>query len=105
MGERGGIDADFVCPSPENGSRILQGSDSTTHRERNEQLGRGPANGIEQSSALLLRGGDIEQHDFISARGSVRLRQFRRISSVAQAHKLHALDDTAAVYVQASDDS
>src|SRR5690606_33179993 len=58
---------------------------------------------IQQRAPSFRRRGDVEEHDLIRALGFVALRQFHRISHVAQIREADALHDAAILHIEADD--
>lgn len=105
IGESSGIDADFVSTRVEDCRGIRERSNAAADGEGDEELGRGSADGINQSGTVLMRSSDVEQDNFIGASFAVRGGQFGGISGIPQLLELHALDDPASGNVQTRDDS
>ena len=72
VGDGGGVDADLVRARVEDGRGVVERPHSTSNGKGNEKFPRCAANGFKQRVALLVRGGDVEEHDFIRARRAVR---------------------------------
>ncbi len=85
---------------------FVQRANAAAHGERDEQLARRAADGVEQRPALLVRGRNVEQTRF--RRRPARAcapRQFGRIAGIAQVQKLGAFDDAPTIDVEAGNDS
>ena len=105
IGQRCGIDRDFVRAGVEHRRGIIERPDAAAHREWNEQLTRRPAHDIEQGGTILVGRGNIQQHNFIGARAAMGQSQFRGIAGVAQVGKLYTFHDASRVHVQAGDNA
>ena len=105
IGERRGIHRDFVGAGIEDSCGILQRSNAAAHGERNKQLPGGPADDVEQSGAVLVGGGNIQQHNLVRSAAGVAQRQLGGIARISQAGKLHALHHASAVDVEAGDNA
>ncbi len=55
--------------------------------------------------AAFVRGGDVEQHDFVRAFAGVARGELGGIAGVDDVDELHALDDAAGVHIEAGDDA
>jgi hypothetical protein len=66
---------------------------------------RGAANGVEQRAAALVRGGDVEQDDFVGAFRAWRCGERGGIAGVDEVDELDAFDDAAVADVEAGDDA
>ena len=55
--------------------------------------------------ALLVRGGDVEEHDLVGALAVVVRGELDGVAGVADVDEFDALDDAARVDVQAGDDA
>ena len=60
---------------------------------------------VEQSAAVLVAGGDVEEAQLVGAGRVIGHRALDRIAGVAQVDELHALDDAAVLDVEAGDDA
>ena len=60
---------------------------------------------IEQRTAALVRGRDVEQHDLVGARRRMAMRQLRRVARVDDVDKLHALHNAPAAHIQTGNNS
>ena len=56
-------------------------------------------------SRALVRGGDVEEDELVGALGVVALGQLDGVAGVADVDEVRALDDAAAVDVEARDDA
>src|SRR5699024_1727377 len=74
-----------------------------TDGEGDEDLLGGATHHIEHGSAPVLRGGDIQEGQFIRALLAVPLGQLHRITGIAEVLKVDALDHATVVHVQAGD--
>ena len=97
VGERGGVDADFVGAGIEDLLGIACAANAATDAKRDEELCGGAAHGVEQSLAAFVRGGDVEQNDFVGAFARVAGGELSGIAGVDDVDELHALDDAAGV--------
>ena len=60
---------------------------------------------IQQGAAIFVRGGDVQEAEFVGARLVIDNRLLHRIAGIAQAFEIDALDDPAVFHVQAGDDT
>jgi hypothetical protein len=105
VGERSGVDADFVRAGFEDLRRIARGANAAAYAEWDEELARGAADRIEQRGAAFVGRGNVEQHNFVGAFAGVARGLRGRIAGVDEVDKLHAFDDAAAVHVETGDDA
>ena len=57
------------------------------------------------SAAVLVRGRDIQEHDFVGPFDVVAARQFRRMAHVPQVLELNALHHAAILHIQTGNDA
>ena len=82
---------------------VGDGADAAADGERDEHLVGGAARELGDRVALLVRGGDVEEHDLIGALAVVVRCQLDRVAGVADVEEFDALDDAPAIDVQAGD--
>jgi len=73
--------------------------------EGDEDLLLGGRNHVVGGGAVISRGGDVEEDQFVGARGFVQLGKLDRVAGIAELDKRDALDHAAAVDVEAGDDA
>jgi len=105
IGESGGVDTDLVGSGFEDGCCVFASPDAAAYGERDEEGQRGPANGIEERGAALMRRGDIEQDDLVSTLLCMAMSERGGIAGVNEIDELNAFDDTAVANVETSDDA
>jgi hypothetical protein len=100
-----GIDARLVRARIEQPSHILDAAHAAAHGERNENLRRDRFDNIEYETALVAARCDVQESKLVGALVVVALRNFHRITRVAQAHEVDAFDDASRCDIEAGDDS
>ncbi len=100
-----GVDAHLVGAREQEAANIIERAHAAAHGERHETDFRGAAHHIEQDAALFMRGGDIEEAEFIGARRIIEHRLFDGIARIAQVDEVHALDDAAILHIQTGNDA
>ena len=80
-------------------------ADTAADRERHEADVGGAGHHVQDGSAVLVGGGDVEEHQFIGAGGVIGPGLFHRIAGIAQRNKLHALHHPAVLDVQTRNDA
>ena len=103
--ERGGVDRHLVGARVEHRLGVGDRADAAADRERDEHLVGGAARQLGDRVALLVRGGDVEEHELVGALAVVVGGQLDGIAGVADVDEFDALDDAAGVDVQAGDDA
>ena len=79
--------------------------DAAADGERDEDLLRAAADHLHGGRAALVGGGDVEEGQLVGALGVVEPGQLDGVTGVAELLEVHALDDAAAVDVEARDDA
>ena len=105
IGKSGGVDADLVGAGFEDLLGVAGGANAAADAEGHEELARGAAHGVEQRLAAFVRGGDVEQNDFVGAFAGVARGLRGGIAGVDEIDELHAFDDAAGVDIEAGDDA
>jgi hypothetical protein len=98
------IDAHLVGSCVKNSRSVLCRANPASNRERHKQLLRSPLNRLQQRPATLMRSCNVQQNNLVSSAASMPMREFCRIASVHNVHKLHAFDDASTAHVEAGDD-
>ena len=78
-------------------------ADAAADRERDEDVVGGAAGELDDRVALLVRRGDVEEHELVGALGVVALGELDGVAGVADVDEVRALDDAAGVDVEARD--
>src|SRR6185295_10298393 len=95
-----GVDRHLVGTGKQKGTDIVQGSYAAAHGQRHKALFRGCTHDVEQDTAVLVAGTNIEKTQFIGTGIVVRGSDLNRISGIAQVNESGAFDDTAIFHVQ-----
>jgi hypothetical protein len=95
VGEGGGVDADFIGSGFEDFFSVLGSADAATDGEGDEERLRCAANGVEQGTAALVCGGDIEQDDFVGTLLGVAMGERGWVAGVNEVEELDAFDDAS----------
>jgi hypothetical protein len=103
--ERGGVDADLVCPSVDCCCSVRLGSNAATDGERDEQLRRDLTDRRRQRPSSLDRRGDVENHELVDPFDVVACGELRRIAGVAQPFEVDAFDDRPVADIKTRDDA
>ena len=103
IGDGRRVERDLVGPRPEHVAHLVHGTDPTAHRERDERASRGPLDDVEEGSAALGSGRDVEEDDLVGAFEGVALGELGRIALVDEVDEARALDDAAVGHVEARD--
>jgi hypothetical protein len=96
--------ATLSAPASSKSARILGRTDAAADRERHEADGGGARDDIEDRTAILVRGGDVEEAEFVGAGRVIDLGLFHRIARIGQIEELHALHHAPAGDVEAGND-
>ena len=75
--------------------------DPAADRERDEDVVGAAAGQVDDRVALLVRGGDVEEHELVGALGLVALGELHGVAGVADVDEVRALHDAALVHVEA----
>ena len=82
---------------------VLAGPDAPADRERDEDVVGRPPRELGDRVAGLVRGGDVEEDELVSALGVVALRELDGVARIAEPDEVGALHDAALVHVEAWD--
>jgi len=102
--DRGGVDADLLGASLDEARGVVEGADAAADGEGHEDLFGDAPDHVEHDVAPLVAGGDVEEHQFVGAVLLVAARNLDRVACIAQVEEVDALDDAAAVDVEAGND-
>jgi hypothetical protein len=105
VGDGGGVHGDLVGAGVEESGGVGERAHATTDGEGHEEFACGSFDGVEQDGALFVCGGDIEEHDFVGARGGVPVREFGGIAGIDEIDELNALDDASVGDIEAGEDA
>ena len=110
IGERGGIDADFVRTRAQHREHIVHRLDATTDRERHEAFVGRTFDDIDHGGTAMRTGRNVEENHFVRALLIVTHGQFHGVADIAQLARLglaelDAAGDMAAMDVQARDNT
>src|SRR5690606_3188878 len=84
---------------------VLDLPDPAAHGQRHEAVLGGARDDVENRLAILVRGGDVEEAEFVRARRIVDDRRLDRIARIDEIDELHALDHAAVFYIEAGNDA
>lgn len=101
----GGINRDLVGPGIQQAADILHRPHAATHGQRDKDLARDLLDHMQDGVAIITGGRDIEKGDLVRALRVVAPRDLHRVAGIADADKVHALDDAAGIDIQAGDDA
>ncbi len=104
-GDRGGVDRHLVGAGGEQRADVLDRAHAAADGERHEAGFCSAAHHVEDDVAILVAGGDVEEGELVGAGRVIGDRRRDRVAGVAQIEKLHALDDTAVLDVEAGNDA
>src|SRR5947209_2869650 len=99
------IDRYLVGAGKQELTDVFDAAHAAADRQRHEAGFRGSPHHIENGSALLVTGGDVEKAEFISAGRVIGNRALDGIAGVAKVDKVDALDDASALHVETWDDA
>ena len=74
-------------------------------RQRHEALLGRARDDVEDRLAIVGRGGDVEEAEFVGAGRVIGRRRLDRIAGIDQVDEVDALDDAAVLDVEAGDDA
>ena len=95
IGQSRGVDAHLVRARFEYLLRVARRANPSADAKRNKQLTRCAPHCVEQRLPALMRGRNVQQHNFVRALARMARGLRRRIARVHKVDKLHAFDDTA----------
>src|SRR5215208_5983480 len=105
VANRCGVDRYLVGTGKQKSADIVQGSYAAAYGQGHKALLRGCTHDIEQNTAVLVAGTDVEKTEFIGTGMVVSGSNLNRIASIAQVSEFRALDDAAILHVQTWDNS
>src|SRR5262249_29734263 len=101
---RSGVEAHLVRTRSKRAVHVLGAANPAADGERNEEALRPAPRELQQRTAILCAGGDVEEGDLVGPFGLVALGKLDGVSDVAQRLEAHALHHSAAHHVEADDD-
>src|SRR5918995_806907 len=104
-GERRRVDRDLVGAGVEHRLRVIDRANATPDREWYEHVVCRPPRQLDDCVALLVRRGDIEKYELVRALLVVACGELDRVARIAQADEVRSLDDSAAIDIEARDDT
>jgi hypothetical protein len=105
VGESGRVDADLVRSRFKDSRSIVRCADASAYSKWDKERLRSAADGVKQSCASLMRGGDVEQDNFVGSLLRVACCQSGWISRIDEVDELDAFDYAAIADVEAGDDA
>ena len=84
---------------------VLNRSHSPADSQRHEHPRRRLLDHVDDGLAILMRGGDVQETEFIGSFAIVDRCHFDRISRIAQVHKAHAFDDATVFDIEAGNNA
>ena len=105
VADGGGVDGDLRRPGGQQVLDVGHAPDPAADGQRQVRLRHRPADSVQQGLALLDRGGDVQQHQFVGAGLAVGGGRLGRVAHLLEVHEMHALDQAAALDVQARNDT
>ena len=99
------VDAHLIGTELEHRLHVARGADTSADGERDEHLVRGSGDHLIGGAPVIRRSRDVEEDQFVSALRFVEARQLDRVAGIAQGDERDALDDAAAIDVEAGDDA
>src|SRR5699024_9802471 len=84
---------------------LLGAADASAYGKGDAELFGDAADQRHQGFAFLFGGGNIQEHQLVGALLRIASRQLHRITGIAQALKVYALDGESVFDVQAEDDT
>ena len=103
--QRGGVEADLVGPGVEHQADVVEAAQAAADGQRHEAFARGALDHVAHDGALVARGGDVEEDQFVRALVLIFFRRFDGVARINQIHKIDAFDDAPGVDVQARNDA
>ena len=104
-GHGGGIDRDLVGPRQQQGADVFQFAHAAAHGQRHEADFRRAPHHIQDGATIFMGGRDVEKAEFIGPGGVIDDRLLHRITGIAQAFEIDALDNAAILHVEAGNDA
>src|SRR5262249_27612472 len=89
----GGVDGDFISGGADDGACLFERANAAACGQGNGELFSGATNGFKKGRAVVARGGDVEDHEFVCTFRVVTRGEFPRIAGIAKAFKMDAFDD------------
>src|SRR5690606_27458575 len=93
------VDGDFIGTRVQHDADVVHDANAAADGERNKHFARDFLHGLHGGGAAFVGGGDVEEGDFVGAFVVVALGDFNRVARVANADKVHALNNAAIVDV------
>lgn len=99
-----GIDAHFIGSGEEHGTEVLGGADATADGEGHEALGGGLGDDFHHGRAVVARGGDVKENEFVGPLAVVLPGAFYGVAGIDEVEEADPFDDTAVGDIEARDD-
>jgi hypothetical protein len=103
--DSGSVHADLVSAALKQSPYVVDGPDTASDSQRNENALSGCTHHIKNRSSALMGSGDIQESELISPFPVVYRGHLDGIPGVTQIHKSDAFDHPASVHVKAGNDS
>jgi hypothetical protein len=100
---RGGVDRHLVGARVQHRLRVVHAADAPADRERDEHVVRRAPRELDHRLASLVRGGDVEEHNFVGSGGVVVGGQLHGVAGVADVHEAGALHHPPGIHVETRD--
>src|SRR5262245_658135 len=100
-----GIDRNFISPGLEKPSDIFDFVDSSSHRERHENLLCGARNHVQNDLTVLVGGSNVEETEFVCTLAIVYTGNFNGVPCIPELQELYPFDDAPGLDVETRDDS
>ena len=104
VGHGGRIEADLIGSSQQKRAYVLTAAHTAPDGQRDIALLGGAAHHVKHRAAVFMGGVDVEKAQFIRACCIIGPRRIHRITGIAQADKVHALDHAAIGDIKTGDD-
>ena len=99
--DRGRVDTHFIRARAQESVNIVGASDPAAHGQRHKDLlGRAPHD-IKHRVAVIGGGAHIKERHLIGALHAIASRKFDGVSGISQVRKVHTLDNSPRVHVEA----
>ena len=105
VADSGRVQAHLVGTGFQQAGNIDQFMNTTAHGKGNGNGSRHTGNHIGKGLATFVRGGDIEEHEFICPLLAVGLAQLYRVACIAQVHEIDTFDGTSVLDIQTGNDT
>ncbi len=102
---RRSVDRNLVGAGEQKRANILHRAHATADGHRHEALLGRARHYVEDGAAPLVAGGDVEEAQFVGARGVIGLRGLDGITGVGEVDEANALDDTTVLHVETRNDA